>query len=532
MAPPPPSSSTGSSRLNGAAHRAAAGHHKAAGEAPKAPLMLSVSGCRGVLGESMTPETALRFAYAFGGYLVERAADAKAGSKAGSKGGKKTGSTKIARPAVVLAADGRWGGGMIAGAAQAGLNAAGCDVVNVEVVPTPSAGFLVDAWNYAGGLVITASHNPQNWLGLKPVLRSPKAKLGSIDAGAPDKQTAAEIIERFHATASVPCGSWESLGRVTYANGVGDAHGQQLLEVLDGLGVRRLIAKSKFKVVVDHLGMSGAVADGALLDALCGPKGKAWFEVDTAEDTDGIFPHTPEPLRENLLGLGKAVKARRADVGFAQDPDADRLAIIDEKGRYIGEECTLVLCAIALAQLGLISKKSTLVCNLSTSRMIEDVAATLGAKVLRSAVGEANVVEVMKKVGSPFGGEGNGGVIWPVATYVRDSLAGMALVLALLAMEKRPLSAIVADIPVYAIEKRKVELRDKEVAKAAVEKIASEFSDYEIDRQDGVRVDFAEQRAWLHVRASNTEPIMRLIAEAPSIKEAEAILAEAGRIIG
>ncbi len=246
----------------------------------------------------------------------------------------------------------------------------------------------------------------------------------------------------------------------------------------------------------------------------------------------GLFPHTPEPLKENLTALAKAVKKRKAHVGFAQDPDADRLAIIDEKGNYIGEEYTLVLCAMARGELGRIKKNDKLVINLSTSRMIEDVAAWYGAKVLRSAVGEANVVEMMKKHKAVLGGEGNGGVIWPKVTYIRDSLSAMALVLVLMQRTKKTISQLVAEIPAYAIVKRKVDLPSREAATGAAAKLSDAYRHEKVDHTDGVRIEFASERAWLHVRASNTEPIMRLIAEAPTRAVAERILDEAARVIG
>jgi len=274
-------------------------------------------------------------------------------------------------------------------------------------------------------------------------------------------------------------------------------------------------------------------------------------EVEVSgEYEDGVFTHTPEPTRENLTGLCALVKKHRAAIGFAQDPDADRLAIVDERGEYIGEEYTLVLAAEALlsetakhrdSETGKKKRERVLVTNLSTSRMIDDVAARHGARVIRTAVGEANVVEAMKREAAAgrdvvVGGEGNGGVIWPRVTYVRDSLSAMGLVLGLMARRGQKLSEIVASMPSYAIEKRKVELARKEDARPAVEKISKAYAGHGIDLQDGVRVDFAHGplagKAWLHVRASNTEPIMRLIAEAPTAGEARGILEEAERVIG
>jgi phosphomannomutase len=283
--------------------------------------------------------------------------------------------------------------------------------------------------------------------------------------------------------------------------------------------------------------------------------------VHLGADDGGVFPHAPEPTKENLQGLCAAMAKLNADVGFAQDPDADRLAIVDERGEYIGEEYTLALAAESLLSApgrGRPRGGPVLVANLSTSRMIDDIAAAHGARVVRTPVGEANVVEAMKREKAAghdvvLGGEGNGGVIWPRVTYVRDSLSAMALVLALMARTGKKVSELVASIPAYAIEKRKVDLARKEDAKPAIDKLAAAYgrggagpmpaggnransetghrTSGTIDLQDGIRIDWPDRRAWLHVRASNTEPIMRLIAESPSAADSRAILDEAARII-
>ncbi len=266
-------------------------------------------------------------------------------------------------------------------------------------------------------------------------------------------------------------------------------------------------------------------------------------------DDSGIFPHTPEPTAENLSGEGglcDAVPGLKADVGFAQDPDGDRLAIVDERGVYIGEEYTLAIAAEAiLGAMGDDAKGAVLVTNLSTSRMIEDVAAAYGARVERTAVGEANVVERMKALKAAgqncvLGGEGNGGVIWPEVTYVRDSLGAMALTLGLMAREGKTVSQLVEQINAYApaggytIVKRKQALATKADAAPAVHRIADRYADQRVDTQDGVRVDFdagPHAGSWVHVRASNTEPILRLIAEAANEAKAAALLDEVAAIV-
>lgn len=483
-------------------------------------LMLSVSGCRGVMGTSLTGDVALRFAAGFAAWL------------GGQRGEKAKGRVRVA-----LGRDGRRGSEVYSGLVRAALVSRGCDVLDLDIAMTPTVGVMVDALGLDGGLVVTASHNPQPWCGLKPVVRMGGGKAGKVVASAPGKVTAAEIIGEFE-RAKVPLiGEWTTLGSTQVEPLLGHRHGAWVREALGPAMVKKL-AGVRAKVVVDNLGMSGAAMSDWALKWLM-PKARieqmyaASWEDERAEKR-GVFPHAAEPTRENLKGLARAVRARKAAVGFAQDPDADRLAIVDEKGRYIGEEYTLVLAAMALGEMGLIGKGSKIAVNLSTSRMIEDVAAGFGAKVLRTAVGEANVVEGMKREKCVLGGEGNGGVIWPRVTYIRDSLSAMALVMGLCARTKRSVGELVERVPSYAIVKRKVDLASKEQAGEAVEAVAKAFGGKvgaKVDRQDGVWVGLESERAWLHVRASNTEPIMRLIAEGPSAKVAEGLLAEAGRVI-
>ncbi len=320
---------------------------------------------------------------------------------------------------------------------------------------------------------------------------------------------------------------WDKLGQRALDEEATQAHVDLVVDALEQLDLVQAIEEAAFSVVVDSVNGSGAEGALLLLERL------GCSEIlHLGGESTGLFPHTPEPTRENLVTLSQAVRAAGADIGFAQDPDGDRLAIVDERGEYIGEEYTLVLAAEALLS-ACHSPGPAVAVNLSTSRMIDDVAARHGAKVIRTAVGEANVVSAMKANRCVLGGEGNGGVIFPPVTYIRDSLSAMAIVLALMAKtgEKRPLSSIIAGLPSYAIEKRKVDLRSKDDARPAVEKLARAYSGERLDRQDGIRIDFDSRRAWLHVRASNTEPIMRLIAEAPTAEAARSLLDEAARVI-
>ncbi len=518
-------------------------------DAPDAPLMLSVSGCRGIMGHTMTPEVAARFGGVVGGWLRERS------TKGGATG------AAAARPEVVLARDGRAGGEILSLAAAAGLAGAGCNVTDLGVAMTPTVGVMTDARNGAAGMVITASHNPQEWNGIKVLARDERD--GRVSACAPGKAMADEIIRRFNAASATGATSaaggggfvgYASIGTVrppaTAPSGTATSplaadwgadrvHVDLVKEALGSLGATDDRRSMAIKAVVDSVNCSGRNGARLLLGA------RIIHHLGAGDN--GLFPHAPEPTKENLGLLCRFVQERRADIGFAQDPDADRLAIVDERGLYIGEEYTLALAAEAVLGTNEATErrsdggaggggggrgKPVLVTNLSTSRMLEDVAARHGARVIRTAVGEANVVEAMKKEGALLGGEGNGGVIWPRVTYIRDSLSAMGLVLALMARTGKKVSELVAAMPAYAIVKRKVQLRAAPDAQRAVEAVARAFAKERVDRQDGVRVDFDARRAWLHVRASNTEPIMRLIAEAPTEAEAVAVLEEAALAIG
>ncbi len=519
----------------------------------EAPLMLGVSGLRGIVGESLTPEVAVRYAAAFGAWL---------------RGGN-----------VMVARDGRSGGETIYEAVIQGLLQSGCDVYEADVQMTPTVGCVIQSGQFIeAGVIVTASHNPQEWNGIKLL----------VEGAAPTASVANEIIELFRSGGEFPStqrgtrkkyDDASAFHRVEVSDQVQWRLGHQ---VDDPKRDRPLLGTGKpaWRVVVDSVNASGRVIVPAFFAKELNVELHHLFA-----DESGIFPHTPEPTAENLSGEGglcDAVPGLKADIGFAQDPDGDRLAIVDEKGRYIGEEYTLVLAAMSILE----ARKSrgrehaggaeedgaltpalsrgarereeektphpgplpegerveeTIICvNLSTSRMIDDVAAKYGARVVRTAVGEANVVEAMKKLKREgkdviLGGEGNGGVIWPEVTYVRDSLGAMALTLSLMARTGKTVSELVADVPSYAIVKRKQPLAKKDDARPTIERLTAHYSamgeGVRVDTQDGVRIDFEADRAWVHVRASNTEPILRLIGEAPTRERAEAVLDEVQRLV-
>lgn len=464
--------------------------------ADPAPLMLSVSGLRGLVGRSLTPSVAAEFAAAWGSTI-------RAGRPAGET------------PTVVLGRDSRPSGPLFADAARAGLASVGCRVIDLGIVATPTAGIMVVETGAAAGLVVTASHNPIEWNGLK-----------CLDARgvAPSKEAAEAVIARFRE------------GRLDFAmvdelaeGGSDDrGHGLHVERVLPLVDVDAIRAAG-ITVVLDSVCGAGGPAGRMLLDAL------GCTVVHLGAEPTGHFPHSPEPLKENLVGLSEAVREHGAAVGFAQDPDADRLAIVDGDGAYIGEEYTLVLATKRMLER---RGGGVMAANLSTSRMIDDVAAAAGAgPVIRSAVGEANVADAMMRAadagdGEPLvGGEGNGGVIVPAVGWVRDSLSAMALVLD--AMAAGPsVAEMVASVPAYAIVKDKLDLAavgGRDAIPGILDGVRGLWPDGRIDDADGVRVDVG--RTWVHVRPSNTEPILRIIAEAPEAAEARDLVARVRELL-
>lgn len=510
--------------------------------------MLGVSGMRGITGRSLTPEVALRYAAAFGTWLRD---------------------TDGAPKQIAIGRDGRAGGEAIYQAAIGGLLGAGCAVIELGVATTPTV--AVAAREVHGGLIVTASHNPAEWNGLKCLVtdvryhddeedEDPFGDTWLQEARALFPHEAEEVIARFH-KGPVYAGTrnWTARCETTKWQQRNDEAGTQhvdrvrvalpAFESKDGLALP-IIARVKgwrdkapsegsLRTVLDAVNSSGSTVGVPFLSCF----------GDTVAihcTGSGLFPHTPEPTRENLSGPGglcTIVPGADADIGFAQDPDADRLAIVDENGRYIGEEYTLVLSALALLEassqagtLGL-AAQPVLVTNLSTSRMIDDLAERFGARVERTPVGEAHVARRMIELmadhqGVVLGGEGNGGVIWPEVSFVRDSIVAMGLTLALMARHGKPLSQIVDSLPNYAIVKRKQDIASKDAAKPAIDAVAKAFEGRgRIDLQDGVRVDLDDQKAWLSLRASNTEPIVRLIAEAPDEAAANALLDEVQKLL-
>jgi phosphomannomutase len=434
-----------------------------------APLMLSVSGARGIVGETMTNEVAHAYANAFASFLHE-----------------KLGRT----PSLCVARDSRPSGPELQQSAADAFVEVGCVVTDLGVVATPTAGVMIHALKADGGIIVTASHNPTPWNGLKCL---------DGDGLAPSKEEAEEIIRRFKENVSLPKKDGGSLK----VNSLGhDTHIAKVLGIIDP----KPIQEKQFRVVLDSINGAGCESGYKLLELL------GCDILHLNGEPTGNFAHAPEPKEENLTDLCDAVQKFDADIGFAQDPDADRLAVVDENGRYFGEEYTLVLASMHWLSK---NKNDSCATNLSTSRMIDDVAKEFRCTSYRSAVGEANVAGVMKEHNCVIGGEGNGGVIFPKVCWVRDSLSGMAIILDLLREREEKLSTIVNSIPKYEMIKRTIDLADLGGIPAIdkeIERLKIEYANETIDDSDGLRIDFKE--GWLHVRPSNTEPIARVIAEA------------------
>jgi phosphomannomutase len=439
-------------------------------------LMVSVSGIRGRVGEALTPEVVARYAGAFGAWSI-----AQGGSRK-----------------VVIGRDSRVSGPMVHRIAIGTLQMVGCDVIDIGLTTTPGCQLAVEHHHAAGGMMISASHNPIEWNALKLI--------GSSGLFLEASQGAAM---RALLETGVPHATWDRLGAVIED---GDAAGRHLAAVLaipyvDVEAIRR----RRFKVALDCVRGAGATIMPALLDAL------GCEMVGINMEPDGRFPREPEPLPENLTALEGLVKESGADIGLAVDPDVDRLAVVSEQGRAIGEEYTLALAA----KLVLRHRRGPVVTNLSSSQLVEDVAREAGVEAIRTPVGEVNVAVRMRTERAPIGGEGNGGVILPEVHLGRDAPIGAALLLQLLVEEGRPLSQVAGSLRRYVIVKDKL-ARPNASLEAVYAALRSAFSDARVDTQDGLRLAWADR--WVHVRPSGTEPIVRVIAEAPDEGQARELV--------
>jgi len=447
-------------------------------------LMVSVSGVRGRVGEGLTPEVVARFAAAFGAWAREASGRAD--------------------PTVILARDSRTSGPMLARAVTAALQSTGCNVVDAGLCPTPTALLAVRHHGAAGAIIVTASHNPVAWNALK--LASGEGMF--LDAEQAPRMRA-YVNER-----EIPRAAWDALGDVAYDEGAVERHLRAVL-ALPQLDLDRLRAR-RLKVALDCIRGAGSVLLPRLLEEL-------GCEVHAIHaEPDGRFHREPEPVAANLGELEALVKQVGADVGLATDPDADRLSLVSNEGRAIGEDFTLALAA----ELVLRRTPGPVVTNLSTSRVVEDVAAAAGVPFERAPVGEINVARAMQKVGAVIGGEGNGGVILPDVQLTRDAAVAAALIVQLLAESDAPLSELVAAHRPYVIVKDKLP-RDAGDLAAAYDRLESSMDAPEADRQDGLRLAWPAEARWLHLRPSGTEPILRIIAEAPSESGARNLVEDA-----
>jgi phosphomannomutase len=443
-------------------------------------LMISVSGMRGHVGRDLTPELVTRHAGALGAWARD-----------------------AGRPLVVLGRDARTSGPMFAHAATAGLMAVGCDVVDLGMVPTPTTQLAVEHHHAGAGLMLSASHNPIEWNALKFI--GPDGVF--LDAGA-----GARV--RAIAEAGPPWADWDGLGTVRSDTGAIARH-LDLILALPWIEAARIRARG-LHVALDCVRGAGGAAIPPLLERLgCRVSG-------IHLETDGRFPREPEPIPEHLAELGELVRRTGADIGMAVDPDVDRLALVDETGKPVGEDYTLAFAIRAvLGRTDGPTDARTVVANLSTSLVVEDAARAHGARFIRAPVGEAHVVRTMREEGALIGGEGNGGVILPALHPGRDAPLGVALVLQYLTVRRATVSALVREVPAYRILKARAD-RGGDLT-GAYARLRERFADASADTRDGLHLAWPDR--WVHVRPSGTEPIVRLIAEAPTESDALALIA-------
>lgn len=451
-------------------------------------LIKSISGIRGTIGGkvgfNLTPIDAVKFASAYGTFL-------------------KNNSTKE-QLKVVIGRDARLSGPMIHNLVMHTLVGLGIDVIDLGLSTTPTVEVAVPMEEADGGIILTASHNPKQWNALK-LLNSK----GEFLSGAEG-----EIILQIADQDAYVFAEVDRLGTITERNDYMDIHIEEVLKLK--LVDVEAVKKRRFKVVVDGVNSSGGVIIPALLRKL---------GVEVVElycEPTGHFPHNPEPLKEHLRDICELVKREGADLGIVVDPDVDRLAFISNDGEMFGEEYTLV----AVADYVLSKTPGNTVSNLSSSRALRDVTVNRGGSYQAAAVGEVNVVELMKATNAVIGGEGNGGIIYPEIHYGRDALVGVALFLTHLANQTLSVAELRATYPQYYMSKNKIELTPKLNVDMILELIAENYKNQEVSTVDGVKIDFPT--SWVHLRKSNTEPIIRIYTEAPTQEEADGL---AGRMM-
>jgi phosphomannomutase len=442
-------------------------------------LMVSVSGIRGRVGEALTPEVVASYAAAFGAWALER-----------SPG----------RP-VVLGRDSRVSGPMFHRVATAALQSVGAHIIDIGLTTTPTCQLAVEDQHAAGGVMLSASHNPIEWNALKFI--GPSGLFLESREGTEMRA----LVET-----GIPRVTWDKLGIVDVDSGAAQRHIERILKIpyIDA----RAIRERKFRVALDCVRGAGSVIVPQLLEQL----GCDCTAIHT--EPDGKFPRPPEPVAENLGELERLVRSSGAHVGLAVDPDVDRLALVSEKGKAIGEDYTLALASMLVLR----HRMGPVVTNLSTSLVVQDAVTRAGSTLTLAPVGEVNVAVRMRELGAVVGGEGNGGVILSEVHLGRDAPVGIALILQLLAETGKSLSTLVDELPRYAIVKTKLD-RPKASLDTVYAALRKAFPDAAVDNQDGLRLAWKDR--WLHVRPSGTEPIVRVIAEAPTEPEARALVQRA-----
>lgn len=459
-------------------------------------LIKSISGIRGTIGgeqeKNLTPADILKYAVAYGVWIKQQNPDKK--------------------PRVVVGRDARISGEMVSGLIIAGLNGMGCDVINIGLATTPTTEMAVGFYQADGAIIITASHNPAEWNALKLLNAQ-----GEFLSGA-EGEKILSIAENDSLFKQIHYPGVYDLGKTELKGDALEKHIQAILDLpyID----KEAIAACNFTVATDCVNSVGGIAIPALLRAL-----GVTEIIELYTTPNGDFPHNPEPLPENLTEISQLIKEKHADVGFVVDPDVDRLALLDEHGEVLGEENTL----IAISDYFLSIKPGNTVSNLSSSRGLADVTHRHGGNYKAAAVGEVNVVACMKQTNAVIGGEGNGGIILPDLHYGRDSLVGIALFLTYMAKSGLSCSSIKKTLPVYSISKNKIQLSEKINVDKLLQSIQEHFKTEKVTTIDGVKIDFADK--WVHLRKSNTEPIIRIYAEAKSMEEADGLIEEINVVI-
>lgn len=438
-------------------------------------LIMSLSGTRGIVGENFHPSVALEIALAFGAW--------------------------VGKGPVIVGTDSRTSRDMLKSAVVSGLTAVGVDVIDIGIVPTPTVQQMIRHYSASGGIVVTASHNPIIWNGLKLMNQT----------GSFLDETEYNAFNTLLTDKTYTLAGWDGIGSVTVDEKALDRHIDIIFSKIDPAPIQA----AKLSVIVDPNNGAGCEADRLLLERL----GVNYTIING--EANGHFSHSPEPVKGNLTQIQSAMAEGSYDIGFVQDADADRLVIFDETGHFIGEDYSLAFgMDHILAQTDGADK--SVVVNLSTSKVIEALAEKHQAKLTYTKIGESHVTQGIKSQNATVGGEGNGGIIYPKVGWGRDSLTGIVIALQYLAMSKQSVSTIVSSYPQYVLIRDKFAVENKAQVTEFLDKMKAAFASEKLITEDGVKVDFGDR--WIHARPSNTEPIVRLFTEAPTEAEARALI--------